>query len=314
VRVLVTGAFGFIGTAVTHRFAQAGHEVVAVTHQPAGTALPPSPASDVIHADVRDKHAVHAAVSGVDAVCHLAALTQVRESFDNPAEYFEVNSAGTSNLLDALAATAARSGPPARFVQASTHAVYGAPEHQPITEDTALAPTSPYGRSKADAEAAVADAASRTGIGAVCLRVFNAAGAVAGRTDTDQTRLIPRTLSVATQRVAAMQVNGDGSAVRDFVHVDDVASAYLLALGACQPGSCAFYNVGATGASVREVIAAAEQITGRVIQVTHNPPKPEASVLIADTTQIRRELSWEPARSSLHQIIDDAWDVVRTRP
>jgi UDP-glucose 4-epimerase len=313
-RVVVTGAFGFIGTAVARRLTLAGHEVVALTHRPPDAPLPMSPASEVIHADVRDSRAIRAAVSGVDAVCHLAALTRVRESFENPAEYWQVNSTGTRILLDALVAAAAKSSLSVRFVQASTHAVYGVPRHQPITEDTSLAPTSPYGRSKADAEGAVAAASDTGALGAVCLRIFNAAGAVADRTDTDQTRIIPRTLAVAAGRVAALEINGDGSAIRDFVHVDDVASAYVLALAACRPGTCAIYNIGATGASVLDVIAVAEQITGRAIPVTYNPPKPEPPVLIADSTRISRELTWKPERSSLSQIIGDAWAVVCRQP
>ncbi len=308
----MTGAFGFIGTAVSRRLALAGHEVIALTHQPPGTVSSPA-GCDVVHGDVRDKYAVRTAVSAADAVCHLAALTQVRESFDNPAEYFEVNVTGTRNLLEALAAKAEQDGQTASFVLASTHAVYGAPEHQPITEDTSLNPASPYGQSKADAEAAVAAAAASMDLGAVYLRVFNVAGAVGGRTDTDQTRLIPRVLAIAAGHADTMQVNGDGSAVRDFVHIDDVASAFLLALRAWPPGTCAIYNVGATPASVDEVIRTTEQITGREIPVVRNPPKPEARVVIADTTRIRRELAWEPARSSLRQIISDAWDVIHAQ-
>jgi UDP-glucose 4-epimerase len=308
-RVLVTGAFGFIGTAVVSRLALAGHEVVALTHRPLEAPVPASSASQIIHADVRDAPAIRASVARVDAVCHLAALTRVRESFEHPAEYWDINAMGTRTVVGALAAQAAEGGQPARFVQASTHAVYGAPKRQPITEDTPLAPTSPYGRSKADAEAAVV-AASKTGaLGAVCLRTFNAAGAVAGRTDTDLTRIIPRTLAVAAGRVAALEINGDGRAIRDFVHVEDLASAYLLALAACRPGACAVYNVGATAASVLDVITVGERITGRSIPVRHNPPKSDPKVIVADRTRISRELSWAPRRSLLSQIIGDAWEV-----
>jgi UDP-glucose 4-epimerase len=310
-RVLVTGAFGFLGTAVASRLALAGHEVAALTHRPAEAPLPASPASQVIHADVRDAQAIRGVVSDVDAVCHLAALTRVRESFEHPTEYWQVNAIGTRILVNALAATAAERDRPARFLQASTHAVYGAPERQPITEDTPPSPTSPYGRSKVAAEAAVV-AASKTGaLGAVILRTFNAAGAVAGRTDTDQTRIIPRTLAVAAGRVATLEVTGDGRAVRDFVHVEDVASAYLLALAACTPGTCAVYNVGAARASILDVIRVTEQVTGRSIPVRHTPPRPEPRTVTADITRISRELSWAPQRSSLRQIVGDAWEVFR---
>jgi UDP-glucose 4-epimerase len=310
-RVLVTGAFGFVGTAVVRRLALAGHEVVALTHRPVEVPVPGSPASQVIRADLRDAQAIRLAVPGIDAVCHLAALTRVRESFERSTEYWQVNAVGTRTLLNVLAAAAEQSGQPQRFVHASTHAVYGAPQHQPITEDAPLAPTSPYGRSKADAERAVAAASKSGAIGAVCLRMFNAAGAVAGRTDTDQSRIIPRTLAVAAGHLPGLELNGDGRAIRDFVHVDDLASAYLLALAACKPGACAIYNVGATGASMLDVIRVAERVTGQRIPVRHIPPRPEPEVVIADRTRISRELSWAPQRSSLSQIIGDAWEVFR---
>lgn len=309
-RVLVTGAFGFVGSAVVRRLTVAGHEVVALTHRPPELPVPASSASGVVHADVRDARAIMAAVADVDAVCHLAALSLVRESFERPAEYQQVNATGTRLTVDALTAKAAKSGRPVLFVHASTHAVYGAPERQPIVEDTPLAPVSPYGQSKADAEDAVAAASSTGSLSAVCLRLFNVAGATAGRTDTEQTRIIPRVLAIAAGRIPVLEVNGDGGATRDFVHVEDVTDAFLLALAACRQGAYAVYNVGGTPASVLDIVAATEQITGRTIPVTHNPPKPEPRVIIADTTRIKRELSWAPKRSSLSQIIGDAWDVV----
>jgi len=309
-RVLVTGAFGFVGTAVARRLALAGHDVVALTSRPAGLRLPAGDAGEVRRADVRDQRAVRAAVAGVAAVCHLAGLSRVRESFERPAEYQAVNAGGTKTLLTALAAEAAERGAPARFVFASSAAVCGVPRRQPVTEDVPLAPISPYGRSKADAEQAVAAAADGT-LGTARLRIFNVAGAVAGVTDTDLTRVIPKALAVADGRAPCFTMNGDGGAVRDYVHVDDVAAAFALALDACRPGSSAVYNVGATAASVADVIAAAEQVTGRRITVIRNPPGDEPPLLIADRTRISRELGWEPGRSSLRQIITDAWDAAR---
>jgi len=214
-RVLVTGAFGFIGTAVVRRLTLAGHDVVALTHRPSGMPMPTSRACDVFHADICDASAIRAAVSDVDAVCHLAALSLVRESFERPAEYQQVNAVGTRTIVDALASKAAESGEPALYVHASTHAVYGAPGRQPIVEITPLAPMSPYGQSKADAEAAVAAASSTGALRAVCLRLFNVAGAVEDRTDTEQSRIIPRTLAVAAGRADILEINGDGGAIQD---------------------------------------------------------------------------------------------------
>ena len=310
-RVLVTGAFGFIGTAVGLRLVLAGHDVVAVTSRPLGAAPAPLFPCQVVRADLRDEVSVRAALTGArpGAVCHLAGLGKVRESFEHPEDYQAVNAAGTKTLVDALAAMAPAAE--ARFVFASSVAVYGVPERQPVTEDAPLLPTSPYGDSKVAAEQAVETAAAGGAIGAVCLRIFNAAGAVAGVADTNLSRVIPKALAVAAGQAGHVEVNGDGSAVRDFVHVDDVASAFLLALEhGCRPGKAGTYNVGATAASVAEILAVAGEVTGRPIPVVRNPPRNEPQVLTADHARISAELGWSPARSALRDIIADAWDAV----
>ena len=305
-RVLVTGAFGFVGGAVGRRLAAGGHEVVALTSRPLESAGRPWFAAEVRRADVRDGVAVAAAVGGTDAVCHLAGIGRVRESFERPAEYLAVNSGGTAALLDAARAAGA-----SRFVLASSVTVYGAPERQPIGEDTPLTPASPYGESKAKAERAVTEAASEGWLGATCLRIFNAAGADSGVTDQDASRIIPRTLAVAAGNSPFLAVNGDGSAVRDYVHVTDVADAFARALDACQPGACAVYNLGATSASVADIIAVTAGVTGRPVEVRRNPPAREPSVLVADCSRIRADLGWVPSRSSLRQIIADSWQAYR---
>jgi len=265
----------------------------------------------VLRADLRDEASVRAALAAArpDAVCHLAGLGTVRESFERPQDYHAVNAGGTKALLDALTATAIV--PKTRFVFASSVAVYGVPERQPVTEDAPLLPTSPYGESKVAAEQAVTTTAEDGAVGAVCLRIFNAAGAVAGVPDTNLSRVIPKALAVAAGQADCIEVNGDGSAVRDFVHVDDVASAFLLALeNGCRPGKAATYNVGATAASVAEILAVAGEVTGRPIPVVRNPPRNEPQVLTSDHARIGAELGWSPARSALRDIIADAWDAV----
>lgn len=311
-RVLVTGAFGFIGTAVVAQLAAAGHDVVALTHKPPGTLLPASRARAVIHGDIRDAGAIRAAVRDVDAVCHLAALSVVRDSFARPAEYHQVNALGTRSVVAALAARMTECGNSALFVHASTHAVYG-PSAQPIAETAPVAPMSPYGHSKVAAEDAIAAAARAGALSAVCLRLANVAGAVDGKTDTELNRLIPRALAVAAGRAPVLGINGNGSTIRDYVHVADAADAFLLALEACHRRNFALYNVGATAASTMDIITAAEQITGRAIPVIHNPPTDESPMMVADITRIGRELSWVPRRSSLNAIIGDAWDVIKRR-
>jgi UDP-glucose 4-epimerase len=305
VRVLVTGATGFVGPAVVRQFTMSGHSVI-------GLARTPKLAScELRTGDILDEAAVKHAVKGVDAVCHLAALTLVRKSFEEPVRYFRVNVTGTLNLLDAMNAEAQRRGSPLRLVFASTCAVYGAAGKQPITEAQKPAPGSPYGASKLAAETAVGYQAALGTIGAVTLRTFNVAGAVNGHGDPDTTRIIPRTLLVASGRASRVNVNGDGSAIREYIHVGDLARAYETALDVAAPGEHRIYNVGSgVGVSVREVIEATERITGRPVPVHWGPPASEPRELRADSSRIRTDLGWQPSRSSLETIVADAWQAL----
>lgn len=305
-RVLVTGAFGFVGTAVVSRLAEAGHHVVALTRRGPEDDRPATAASEVIHGDVLKPSDMVEAVVDVDAVCHLAALTQVRQSFEHPELYFAVNADGTRNLMEAALIEARRREKPLRFVQASTGAVYGTPEIQPITEDTTPAPTNPYGESKLAADMQLLSCTDDM-FGVVVLRVFNIAGATGGRADNDTTRIIPKAIAVARGDADVLQVNGDGTAVRDFVHVDDLVRAFVAALAAASPGRREVLNVGATPASVAQIITAVEDATGRKLRVEHLPPKPEPACLLADTSRVRHLLGWQPERSDLPTIIGDAW-------
>ena len=311
-RVLVTGAFGYVGRAETLRLTEAGHEVVALSSQGHSDEDRAS-VHGVVFADLGEPDGLRAAVAGVDAVCHLAALTGVRESFKRPNEYRAINTEGTVALLELAAEEGRRTGRPVRFVQASSAAVYGTPERQPIDEDTVPAPTSPYGESKLAADEAVRAFATAGRIAAVSLRAFNVAGSVAGYGDPGERRIIPKTLRVAAGLEPELRINGDGSAVRDFVHVDDVARAYVLALDACRAGEFRLYNLGATGAGVREIVATAEAVTGREVPVVHDPPQPEPPVLLADARRIRAELGWRPERSSLAELVSDTWTALLDR-
>lgn len=310
-RVLVTGAFGFVGTAVVRRLVDAGHTVVALTQRPAGAELPPTAATEIVHADVRSFESMAALATDIDGVCHLAALTQVLESFQRPAEYFSVNAAGTGVLVSALQ-YAAMQGQKTRLVLASTAAVYGRQADSLISESAIPVPMSPYGASKLAAER-MALSAVGDGVGVTVLRPFNVAGAVDGCTDPDLSRIIPQAVAVARGLVSILEVNGDGSAVRDYVHVDDLARAFVLALEQCAPGRGAVYNVGATGASVAEVIEALARVSGSAPAVEHLPPKREVARILADTSRIRTELGWSPERSGLDQIVADAWTAARYR-
>lgn len=300
-RVLVTGAFGYVGYAVTRRLIDDGHQVVAMTTRPG--ARWPHEQVNVAVADVRDPIGLRAAVDSVDAVVHLAALTRVRESFDRPDEYAMVNTVGTENLLAAVADT----GRIMSFVHASTAVVYGAPEAQPIGEDSEPAPASPYGTTKLAADIAVRNASVKGVVAGVSLRAFNIAGAVDRHGDPDLTRIIPKAVAVAAGRFDEVTVNGDGTAIRDYVHVADLADALVLAMNAAEPGRFDVYNVGATPATVAEIIRVARIVTGAEIPTKHNPPAPEAPELRADTTTIRAALGWKPTRSGIERIVADAW-------
>ena len=303
-RVLVTGAFGFVGTELVERLAAAGHEVRALTSRESVDRA--SDAAEVVHGDVRDPEAMRRAVRDVDGVCHLAALVRVREARERAREYWGVNHGGAVTVARAAVEEAARAGRPMRFVLASTGTVYGRPELQPIPENLPLGSTNDYGETKRAAELDVLGVPMDGAFGAVVLRLFNVAGAARGRTGDPDT-LIPKTLSVARGDLPALQVNGDGAAVRDFVHVRDAARAFELALAHAEPNRRAVFNVGATGARVLDVVRTVRDVTGREVPVEHLPSRGEAPRLLADTTRIRGELGWRPERSDLRTIIADAW-------
>ncbi|GAA3890800.1 UDP-glucose 4-epimerase GalE [Saccharothrix violaceirubra] len=268
-RVMITGAAGYVGRAVVAELDRAGHAPVPFA------------------GDVRDSAAVEAAVRGVDAVVHLAARSRVRESFDRAAEYFDVNVGGTLNVVRAR---------PAVLLLASTAGVYApAPS---LSEDSPLKPTNPYAASKAVAEEVVRWTPGASAV----LRLFN----VAGGGDADPTRVITKACLVAAGREPSMRVFGNGSAVRDFVHVRDVARAFVAVLENTSSGH-EVYNVGATPASVAEVIATTERVASRPVAVEWAPANPgEVRELRADTAKLR-DLGWSPEESGLSDLIADQW-------
>jgi UDP-glucose 4-epimerase len=232
----------------------------------------------------------------------------VRDSFRDPAAYHAVNVDGTANLVRALSEQAGRSGRAARLVFASAAAVYGPGGGDPLGEDAPCRPTSPYGAGKLAAEELLARAAATGTLGAVSLRCPVVAGAVGPHGDPDTSRLLPKALAVAAGLQATLAVNGDGSATREYIHVADVADAYLPALEAAAPGRHRAYNVGSgTSASIHEVIAAVERVTGRRLQVDRRAAADEPRALALDSTRVRRELGWRPARPSLDGMVADAW-------
>ncbi|WP_433711869.1 NAD-dependent epimerase/dehydratase family protein [Nocardia sp. CA-084685] len=291
-RVLVTGAAGYLGRAVVSALTEAGHDAVAMVH----TARPNIvQAKEIRCADLFDSVALRRAVDGVDAVCHLAGRTRVRESMADPLRYFGVNTVGTIAVLDAMATA----GVP-RLVFASTGAIYGDVSGRPITEDLHDNPPHPYASSKLAAESAL----EAHDVAAVVLRLLN----VAGGRDPDPTRLIPRVLSAAV-RNEPLEINGDGTAVRDYVHVSDAANAFVAGLEHLPPpGAIERYVIGSgRGTSVGQVVACVENISGRRMALTHRPAVPEPSSLVGDPSKALAQLGWVPEHSDIDAIVEQMW-------
>jgi UDP-glucose 4-epimerase len=320
VRLLVTGGAGYIGSVVAAQLADSGHDVVVLDDLSTGHAHA-VPATVSFRRGTIREDAQPVLATGIDAVLHFAAKSLVAESVKHPARYWEHNLGSTLALLEAMRVTRTR-----RIVFSSTAAVYGEPEHIPITETDPVRPTSPYGASKVAVDTALAEYARMHQIGAVSLRYFNVAGAHAdaagtwrGERHCPETHLIPTVLSVA--RDGGGRVGGspfrlfgddyptpDGTCVRDYIHVSDLARAHLLALDACAPGSHTVYNLGSgTGYSNREVLDACRELTGLDIPAQVAPRRPgDPAVLVASSQAITAALGWRPEHD-LRSMVADAW-------
>ncbi|WP_433594708.1 NAD-dependent epimerase/dehydratase family protein [Nocardia sp. CA-145437] len=303
VRVLVTGAAGYLGRAVIAALHAAGHEPIAMARTP-GTVIPG--AAEVRPADLLDPAALARAVDSVDAVCHLAGLARARESIADPLRYFRANTTATLAVLEAMSAAAVGT-----IVFASTAAIYGAPDRQPMTEDLPDAPPHPYAQSKLAAELAI-QAATRTGeLSAVILRLSN----IAGGSDRDLSRLIPRAVAAAVAD-SPLPVNGDGTATRDYLHVEDAARAFIASLHTPpHPGTATRYTVGSgRGTTILEVAAAVRRVTGVPLALDHRPPASEPPTLIVDPSTITAETGWKPIHSTIDEIVGDAWRAITESP
>jgi len=317
-RLLVTGGAGYIGSVVAAQLADRGHDVVVLDDLSTGHADAVPAAASFRRGTIRED-AQPVLATGIDAVLHFAAKSLVAESVEYPARYWEHNLGGTLALLEAMRVTQTR-----RIVFSSTAAVYGEPEHIPIAETDPVRPTSPYGASKVAVDTALAEYARMHGIGAVSLRYFNVAGAHAdaagtwrGERHSPETHLIPTVLAVARAGAAgdaSFRLFGDdyptpdGTCIRDYVHVSDLARAHLLALGACTPGTHAVYNLGSgTGYSNLEVLDACRELTGLDIPAQVAPRRPgDPAVLVASSQAITAALGWRPEHD-LRGMVADAW-------
>ncbi|KAB8197794.1 UDP-glucose 4-epimerase GalE [Nonomuraea phyllanthi] len=315
-RLLVTGGAGYVGSVVAAQLVEAGHEVTVLDDLSTGHQDAVPEGARFVQKSITE---AHDALDGVDAVLHFAAKSLVGESVEKPGRYWANNLGGTLALLDAM-----RDRGVGRIVFSSTAATYGEPERSPIREDDPTRPTNPYGASKLAVDTALSAFAGIRGLGAVSLRYFNVAGAY-GRfreRHTVETHLIPNVLKVATGERASVSVFGtdyptpDGTCVRDYVHVADLAQAHLLALEAIEPGEHKIYNLGSgTGFSVQEVISVCREVTGHEIPAVIGERRPgDPAVLVASSARIQRELGWKAERPSLKDIVSDAWDALSVNP
>jgi UDP-glucose 4-epimerase len=312
VKVLVTGGAGYIGSVVSARLLEAGHDVVVLDDLSTGHADAVASGAAFVRGSVED--AARVLDASFDGVLHFAAKSLVSESVADPGLYWRGNVSVSVALLDAMCAHGV-----SRIVFSSTAATYGEPAVMPITEGTVTRPINPYGQTKLAVDHALAGYALAHRMSAVSLRYFNVAGAHGrlGERHDPETHLIPNVLRVATGHRDTVEVFGtdypthDGSAMRDYIHVVDLADAHLLALAACALGH-RIYNLGsASGYTVLEVIATAREITGHPIPATARPRRPgDPPVLIASNERISAELGWRPIRD-LRQMISDAYALVR---
>jgi UDP-glucose 4-epimerase len=318
VRLLVTGGAGYIGSVVTAHLLAAGHHVTVLDDLSTGHADAVPDHASLAQGSLLDSARLAAvAAEGFDGVLHFGAKSLVAESMRHPERYWRNNVGGTLELLEAMRAA----GIP-RLVFSSTAAVYGDPEQVPIPETAPTRPTSAYGASKLAVDLMIGTHARAHGLAATSLRYFNVAGASGryGERHTTETHLIPIVLEVASGRREQVQVYGtdyptpDGTAIRDYIHVDDLARAHLLALDAAQPGRHAIYNLGnGQGYSVRQVLEAARRVTGRPIQTVDGPRRPgDPAMLVASGARIAAELGWAPRKPALEDMVRDAWIWLQT--
>jgi UDP-glucose 4-epimerase len=313
-KLLVTGGAGYIGGTVAKFLLKAGHQVVVLDNLcHAQRSLLPE-GVDFVQADLGDGSAVRELLEErkFDAVMHFAALIEAGESMRKPELYFRNNTAATLTLLEAMLAAGVN-----KLVFSSTAAVYGQPEKTPISEDAVLAPTNAYGESKLLVEQMLTWLNRIHGFRYASLRYFNVAGAIEGRGEAHEpeSHLIPLILDVALGRRPSIKIFGkdyptpDGTCIRDYVHVADLADAHLLALQALDQQDRLIYNLGnGKGFSVREVVESARRVTGRDIPVEEMPRRPgDPAVLIASSEKIGRELGWKPRFDQLDSIVESAW-------
>lgn len=321
-RILVTGGAGYIGSHAVRFFIEQGHEVWVYDNLSFGH-RESVPSDRLIVADLAERERLTSVLreKHIEAVVHFAAFAYVGESVEQPFKYYRNNVANTLILLEAMQATGV-----SKIVFSSTCATYGVPEIIPITEATPQQPINPYGRTKLIVEGMLADAARAHGLGYAALRYFNASGAhpsgEIGEDHTPESHLIPLILQTIMGQRDAIHVFGtdyptpDGTCVRDYIHVNDLAHAHLRALEQLQPGSGLQLNLGTgRGYSVREVIDVCSEVTGCPVNVIEGPRRAgDPPALVAAATKAKEVLDWVPHYTDLHDIVETAWRWHRSHP
>ena len=317
-RILLTGGSGYIGSVTTELLCDGGHEVTVFDNLERGHREAVDPRARLVVGDLREPEGIREAMRAAnpDAVVHFAAYALVGESMQEPLKYFDNNVGGGLHLLDAMLRHGVR-----KIIFSSTCATYGQPETMPMTEDLPQRPTNPYGESKLMLETALRWEQDRRGIQPVFLRYFNACGATEkyGEDHEPETHLIPNVLKVALGQAPAVPVFGDdyptpdGTCIRDYIHVADLARAHILALEKDVAGP---FNLGTgTGFSVKQVVDACREVTGHPIPVATSPRRPgDPACLVAGAGKARDVLGWTPKHPDLKTIVRHAWDWHRAHP
>ena len=319
-KIFVTGGAGYIGSATAEALIHAGHSVTVYDSLVTGHREAVPAGAEFIHASLDDSHALAEALTSTkyDAIMHFAAFIEAGESMKDPGKFFRNNFTNSLQLMETAVQAGIR-----KFVFSSTAAVYQSSE-EPLTEESSIGPTNVYGHTKLMTEQALEWYRSIFGLHYAVLRYFNACGALPGRGEAHQpeSHLIPRVLQIALGQADSATIFGtdyptpDGTCIRDYIHIADLVSAHILALGALDTRDKMTYNVGSgNGFSVREVIETARKVTGHAIPAVEQPRRAgDSARLVASPNRIKSELGWEPKNTNMQDILSSAWEWHKTHP
>lgn len=322
-KILVTGGAGYVGSHCIRTLCDVDHEVVVFDNLTLGHREAVDARAKLVVGDLSDVELLRSTLGtgSFDAVMHFAAFAEVGESVARPLDYYRNNVSNTVTLLDAM-----RESDVKKIVFSSTCATYGMPDSVPITEDMPQLPINPYGRTKLAIEWALRDCATAWGLGATALRYFNASGAAAdgsiGEDHDPESHLIPLVLQVALGQRSVIKIFGtdyptpDGTCIRDYIHVEDLATVHRRAIESQPPSTFHYYNVGTgSGVSVKEIIDAARDVTGHDIPAEPAPRREgDPPQLYADPKKIMAELGWQPAYNDIRRTVETAWNWHKNHP